>query len=85
VATSVAVAKKLETIFKDRGYGDKVELSTCTVAEMESKAKYFDLIVTTAHVSKPMPVKVIMGIAFLIGRGTEPVIKDIFDSLGFDL
>jgi hypothetical protein len=31
-----------------------------------------------------MPVKVIMGIAFLIGRGTEPVIKDIFESLGFD-
>lgn len=78
------MAKKLEAVFKDRGYGDQVEISTSTVAEMESKAKYFDLIVTTAHVSKPMPVKVIMGIAFLIGRGTDSVIKEIFEALGFD-
>ncbi|KAF0224156.1 MAG: PTS system galactitol-specific IIB component [Erysipelotrichaceae bacterium] len=82
VATSVAVAKKLENIFKDRGYGDLVEVSTCTVAEMESKASKYDLIVTTAHNSKPMPVKVIMGVAFLIGRGTEPVLQDILESLG---
>jgi galactitol-specific phosphotransferase system IIB component len=84
VATSIAVAKKLEAIFKDRGYGDQVEISTTTVAEMESKASKFDLIVTTARISKPMPVKVIMGIAFLIGRGTEPVIEEIFEELGFN-
>lgn len=84
VATSVAVAKKLETIFKDRGYGDQVTIDTCTVAEMESKASKYDLIVTTAHITKAMPVKVIMGVAFLIGRGTEPVIAEIFNELGFD-
>ena len=82
VATSVAVARKLENIFKERGLGDLVEVSTCTVAEMESKASKYDLIVTTAHNSKPMPVKVIMGVAFLIGRGTEPVLQDILDTLG---
>lgn len=82
VATSVAVARKLENIFKERGFGDLVEVSTCTVAEMESKASKYDLIVTTAHNSKPMPVKVIMGVAFLIGRGTEPVLQDILDTLG---
>ncbi|HAO61713.1 MAG TPA: PTS galactitol transporter subunit IIB [Erysipelotrichaceae bacterium] len=82
VATSVAVARKLENIFRERGFGDLVEVSTCTVAEMESKASKFDLIVTTAHNSKPMPVKVIMGVAFLIGRGTEPVLQDILDTLG---
>lgn len=84
VATSVAVSKKLETIFKDRGLADKVELSTCTVAEMESKASKYDLIVTTAQISKKMPVKVIMGVAFLIGRGTEPVIEEIMKELGFN-
>jgi PTS system galactitol-specific IIB component len=82
VATSVAVARKLENIFKERGLADLVEVSTCTVAEMESKASKYDLIVTTAHNSKPMPVKVIMGVAFLIGRGTEPVLQDILDTLG---
>jgi PTS system galactitol-specific IIB component len=82
VATSVAVARKLENIFKERGLADVVEVSTCTVAEMESKASKYDLIVTTAHNSKPMPVKVIMGVAFLIGRGTEPVLQDILDTLG---
>ncbi|NTW95435.1 MAG: PTS sugar transporter subunit IIB [Erysipelotrichaceae bacterium] len=82
VATSVAVARKLENIFKERGLADMVEVSTCTVAEMESKASKYDLIVTTAHNSKPMPVKVIMGVAFLIGRGTEPVLQDILDTLG---
>jgi PTS system galactitol-specific IIB component len=81
VATSVAVARKLENIFKERGLADLVEVSTCTVAEMESKASKYDLIVTTAHNSKPMPVKVIMGVAFLIGRGTEPVLQDILDTL----
>jgi len=82
VATSVAVARKLENIFKERGLADMVEVSTCTVAEMESKASKYDLIVTTAHNSKPMPVKVIIGVAFLIGRGTEPVLQDILDTLG---
>jgi len=82
VATSVAVARKLENIFKERGLADMVEVSTCTVAEMESKASKYDLIVTTAHNSIPMPVKVIMGVAFLIGRGTEPVLQDILDTLG---
>lgn len=84
VATSVAVAKKLEGIFKDRGFGDQVEIATCTVAEMESRASKFDLIVTTAHIKKEMPIRVIMGVAFLIGRNTEPVIDEIMKELGFN-
>lgn len=82
VATSVAVARKIENILKDRGYGDQVEITTCTVAELESKAHLVDLVVTTAQYSKPISVKVIMGVAFLIGRGTEPIINDIIESLG---
>ncbi len=82
IATSVAVARKIEDIFNDMGHGGKVEFGTCSVAELQSKATKYDLVITTAHNSKELPVKVIMGVAFLIGRGTEPVLKEIIETLG---
>ncbi|MCT4593914.1 MAG: PTS sugar transporter subunit IIB [Anaeromicrobium sp.] len=82
IATSVAVANKIKNLFEDKGYGDKVEFGTCAVAELHAKAHKYDLVVTTAHNSKELPVPVIMGVAFLIGRGTEPVFKQIMDTLG---
>lgn len=81
IATSVAVSKKIEGIFKERGFGGKITFSTCSVAELESKAPYYDLIITTARISKQLPIKVILGVAFLTGVGMEPVIKDIISSL----
>jgi PTS system galactitol-specific IIB component len=84
IATSVAVANKIKGIFEERGYGDRVEFGTCSVAELHTKAPKYDLVVTTAHNSKELPVKVIMGVAFLIGKGTEPVLKEIIDCLGLE-
>lgn len=84
IATSVAVASKIKDIFEDKGYGDRVEFSTCAVAELHAKAPKYDLVVTTAHNNKDLPVKVIMGVAFLIGRGMEPVLKEIIDYLELD-
>lgn len=81
IATSVAVANKIKNIFEEKGYGNRVEFGTCAVAELHAKAPKYDLVVTTAHNSKELPVKVIMGVAFLIGRGTEPVLKEIVEYL----
>jgi len=81
IATSVAVANEIKNIFEDKGIAEKVHFDTCSVAELHAKAPKADLVVTTAHNSKELPVKVIMGVSFLIGRGYEPVLEEIIEYL----
>ncbi|WP_461207526.1 PTS sugar transporter subunit IIB [Clostridium sp. DL1XJH146] len=82
IATSVAVSNKIKDILTEKGFGDKVKFDTCSVAELESKAARYDLVVTTGQNRKELPVPVILGVAFLMGRGTEPVLQQIIDTLG---
>lgn len=84
IATSIAVARKVEDILKQKGYGDKVTFSTCSVAELVSKASSYDLIITTAQNNKQLPTKVILGVVFLTGRGMDPVINEIVEYLGLN-
>ena len=84
IATSTLVVMKLDSIFKERGYKAKVVFSTCSVAELESKAPNYNLIITTAQCSKKLQTKVILGVVFLTCIGMEPVIKEIVEHLGLE-
>jgi PTS system galactitol-specific IIB component len=81
IATSTAVATKIEEIFKQKGIADKVSFSICKVLELEAKASDFDLIITTVKTELQLPTKVVMGVPFLINRGTEPIIQEIIEYL----
>jgi galactitol PTS system EIIB component len=84
IATSTVVATKIADIFKQKGLADKVSFSICKVLELESKASDFDLIITTVKTELKLPIKVVMGVPFLINRGTEPIIQEIIDYLGLE-
>ena len=83
IATSVAVSYKIQSILEKAGYDiSQIEFKTCSVPELQAKAPGNDLIITTSKNNKELPVKVILGVQFLIGKGYEPILKEIIDYLG---
>lgn len=84
IATSTLVVKKLDAIFKERGYTSNIIYSTCSVAELEPKAPNYDLIITTAQCNKILQTKVMLGVVFLTGIGIEPTLLEIIKHLGLE-
>ena len=77
IATSTAVAKKLEKALDERGWAGKYQITQCTVAEVPSKSENVDLCVATTQVQSNVKCPVVMGIPFLTGIGIAPVVDQI--------
>lgn len=82
IATSTVVAKKIEGIFKDKGYSVYVE--QCKATEAGSKASSFDLIVATTPVSGTGDTPVLQTVSFLTGIGIDDDINKILSLLNLE-
>lgn len=81
IVTSTAVSKRLQTALNDRGFEGKYKIVQCKIAEVPAKSASADLCVATTTVSGDIKCPVILGVVFLTGRGTEPVLEEIIKHL----
>ena len=81
IVTSTAVSQKLQKALDERGWEGKYKVTQCKIAEAPSKSNDADVCVATTQVSGDMQCPVVMGIAFLTGRGIEPVMEEIIRHL----
>lgn len=83
IATSTAAANKLKEKLEARGFGGQFTTSQCQVGEVAAKADDYDLIISTAVISQPLPKPVVLGIPFLTGIGLDKTIDEIVQKLGW--
>lgn len=82
IVTSTAVSQRLQKALNEKGWEGKYKITQCKIAEVPAKSSSADLCVaTTQVVADDVKCPVIMGIAFLTGRGTEPVLEEIIKIL----
>ena len=81
VVTSTAVTAKLSKALDERGWAGKYRITQCKIAEVPAKSGEFDLCVATTMVAGEIKCPLVMGVAFLTGRGLEPVLEQIFKYL----
>jgi len=82
IATSTVVAKKIEEVFKEKGY--PVFVDQCKASEAPSKAANFDLIVTTTPMGAVGDTPVLQSVSFLTGLGMDEDINKIFKLVGLE-
>lgn len=83
IATSTVAIQKLKAGFEKKGILSNIQFTQCTVAELTAKCKGHDLIVTTAQFTQDVDIPVISGLPFITGIGTDKLIDEIAEKLGF--
>ncbi len=81
IVTSTAVSQRLQKALNEKGWEGKYKITQCKIAEVPAKSVDADLCVATTTVSGDIKCPVIMGVAFLTGRGTEPILEQIIKHL----
>lgn len=81
VATSTVVMGKMKEWLCDRNLGDKVKLYQSSVSEGLGRLDDYDIIVSTTIVPISAQGKVIDGIPFLTGIGTDNLYNEIFQKI----
>ena len=81
IATSTAVSQKLQSILNEKGWAGKYKVVQCKVAEVPAQSANADVCVATTMVSGDVKCPVIMGIAFLTGRGIDAVVDQVIKVL----
>ncbi|WP_317315811.1 PTS sugar transporter subunit IIB [Peptostreptococcus russellii] len=82
IATSTVAIQKLKAGFEKRGLLSQIQFTQCTVAELPTKSKGHDLIVTTAQFSQDLEIPVVSGLPFITGIGADKLVDDIVAKLG---
>ena len=80
IATSTVVAKKLEE--RLRSLGIEVKIDQCKTSEVSSRARGYDLIVSTTEVGDCGGKPVVRTLSFLTGVGIDADIDRIVELLG---
>lgn len=81
IATSTVVIQKLKTEFEKRNLASEVSLTQCTVSELITKHKGYDMIITTAQFTKDVDIPVISGLPFITNIGVDKLIEEIIEKL----
>lgn len=81
IATSTAVSHKLSSILDEKGWAGKYKVIQCKIAEAPSKSANADVCVATTTVPGDMKCPVVMGVAFLTGRGIDAVVDQVIKAL----
>jgi PTS system galactitol-specific IIB component len=81
IVTSTAVNAKLTKALNEKGWEGKYKIKQCKIAEVPAQSENADLCVATTMVSGDVKCKVIQGVCFLTGMGTEPVLANIIAEL----
>lgn len=79
IATSTVVAKKIESVLKEKGIDVIVE--QCRASEVPYKKNGVSLIVTTTPISDPGDIPVIQTLSFLTGVGIDADLEKILNYL----
>lgn len=77
IATSTAVNHKLSTILDERGYKGKYRVAQCKVQEVFGMSEDYDFCVATTNIEGEVKCPVILGVAFLTGRGLDGVLDQV--------
>lgn len=77
IATSTVVTGKMKDWFKEKGLDSEVKLYQSKVADEVKKIDDYDVVVSTTVVPDSIKDKVIMGLPFLTGIGTEEMFAEI--------
>ncbi len=81
IVTSTAVSQRLQKALNEKGFEGKYKIKQCKIAEVPAQSENANLCVATTTVSGDIKCPVIMGVAFLTGRGTEPILAEIIKHL----
>ncbi|MDE4542171.1 PTS sugar transporter subunit IIB [Thermoanaerobacterium sp. R66] len=79
IATSTVVAERVEQLIKNNKLNAQVV--QCKIAEVASKEKEADLLVTTTILPKSFSIPVIKAMAYLTGVNTEKIDNEIIEFL----
>jgi galactitol PTS system EIIB component len=79
IATSTFVAQTIKETLAERDI--TVITIPCTVSEVPKRAAEANLVVSTTKIPEPLPIPVIVTLAFLTGMGKERVIEQIINYL----
>jgi galactitol PTS system EIIB component len=79
VATSTVAGIKIREACEAAGLN--VTITQCKLAEIESKAENFDLVVTTGVFDGKSATPVVRGMAFLTGMGVDQTINEIIEKV----
>lgn len=77
IATSTAVNHKLSCILDENGYKGKYKVTQCRVQDVAELSGTYDFCVATTNVEDEADCPVILGVAFLTGRGQEAVVEQV--------
>ncbi|MDR1894590.1 MAG: PTS sugar transporter subunit IIB [Spirochaetales bacterium] len=77
IVTSTAVRAKLSKALDERGYEGKYKIVQCKIAEVPAASANANLCVATTQVSGETKCPVILGVCFLTGINTAPVLEQI--------
>lgn len=82
IATSTVAREALEDGLKDRGINmHDVSLDQTSIPQLHSKAKDYDLVITTAKYDEDIGVPVLNGLPFLTGVSDDEVIDKVIEIL----
>jgi len=81
--TSTAVSKKLSDALDGRGWAGKYKVTQCKIAEVPAQSANADVCVATTNTGDAQ-CPVILGVAFLTGRGVDQVMDQIIKVLEQD-
>lgn len=79
VATSTAVAKKVETLLDANGYEGAYTIVQCAIAEAAANCADADLLVATTVAPEGITCAYVSGVPFLTGMGKADAEKQILD------
>ncbi|TCW39502.1 PTS system IIB component (Gat family) [Thermohydrogenium kirishiense] len=79
IATSTVVAERVEQLIKENKLNAQVV--QCKMAEVASKEKEADLLVTTTMLPKAYSIPVVKAMGYLTGVNTEKIDNEIIDYL----
>ena len=82
IVTSTMAADKLKKELEKKGKTSKITISQCKVAELNSKASGYDLIISTTQVSDKIQIPVVSGLPFLTGIGVDKAVNEVIEKLG---
>lgn len=79
IATSTVVAERVDKIIKENGLNAQV--IQCKMAEVASKEKDADLLVTTTMLPKAYSIPVVRAMGYLTGVNTDKIDNEIIEYL----
>ena len=66
---------------EDRGLKGQFQITQGKASEVAEKSKQFDMVISTTVLGGECHCPLVIGTAFLLGRGTEPIVDQIVEIL----